>query len=81
MSDSFIIATAEQVEQLKVELDELLARYRRIGQGNPNARRLAVYSALYPLDLDRVPRAEAPAGNAPTTARRASTRAARKQDR
>ena len=56
MSDSFIIATPEQVEQLKAELDELLIRYRRVGQGNPNARRLAVYSALYPLDLDRAPR-------------------------
>jgi hypothetical protein len=56
MSDGFIIATPEQVEQLKAELDELMLRYRRVGQGNPNARRLAVYSAIYPLDLDRVPR-------------------------
>jgi hypothetical protein len=56
MSDGFIVATAEQVEQLKVELDELLVRSRRVGQGNPNARRLAVYSAIYPLDLDRTPR-------------------------
>jgi DNA-binding transcriptional ArsR family regulator len=55
MSDGFIVATAEQVEQLKVELDELLLRYHRVGQGNPSARRLAVYSAIYPLDLDRVP--------------------------
>ena len=58
MSDSFIVAPAEQVEQLKAELDEVLARYRRVGQGNPNARRLAVYSALYPLDLDRIPRTD-----------------------
>jgi DNA-binding transcriptional ArsR family regulator len=56
MSDSFIVATAEQVEELKTDIDELLARYRRVGQGNPNARRLAVYSILYPLDLDRAPR-------------------------
>lgn len=56
MSDSFVIATPEQVEQLKAEVDELVARYRRVGQGNPNARRLAVYTALYPLDLDRAPR-------------------------
>ena len=33
----------------------LLARYRRVGQGNPRARRLAVYSVLYPLDLDSTP--------------------------
>ncbi|HEY3535406.1 MAG TPA: helix-turn-helix domain-containing protein [Pedococcus sp.] len=56
MSDSFVIATPEQVEQLKAEVDEVVARYRRVGQGNPNARRLAVYTALYPLDLDRAPR-------------------------
>ena len=56
MNDSFIVATAAQVEELKAELDELIARYRRVGQGNPNARRLAVYTATYPLDLDRVPR-------------------------
>jgi DNA-binding transcriptional ArsR family regulator len=57
MSDGFVIATPEQVHQLKAELDEVIARYRRVGQGNPNARRLAVYSAIYPLDLDRAPRA------------------------
>ncbi len=56
MSDTFIIATPEQVEELKREVDELLARYRRVGQGNPQARRLAVYSVLYPLDLDKAPR-------------------------
>lgn len=55
MSDSFVIATPEQVEQLKAEVDELLTRYRRVGQGNPRARRLAVYSVLYPLDLDTAP--------------------------
>lgn len=55
MSDSFIIATAEQVESLKVEIDALLTKYRHVGQGNPGARRLAVYSVAYPLDLDRAP--------------------------
>lgn len=55
MSDAFVVATPEQVEQLKAELDELMLRYRRVGQGNPKARRMAVYYAAYPLDLDRVP--------------------------
>ena len=58
MSDSFIVATASQVEELKAEMDDLLARYRRVGQGNPNARRLAVYTIVYPLDLDRTPRSK-----------------------
>ena len=65
MSDTFIIATPEQVEELKHEIDELLARYRRVGQGNPQARRLAVYSVLYPLDLDRAPQQPAGQRNAP----------------
>lgn len=56
MSDSFLIATPEQVQALKAEVDELVGRYRRVGQGNPNAKRLAVYTVLYPLDLDRAPR-------------------------
>jgi DNA-binding transcriptional ArsR family regulator len=55
MSDNFVVATPEQVDALKAEIDELLLKYRRVGQGNPRARRLAVYSAIYPLDLDRVP--------------------------
>ncbi len=56
MNDSFIVATPAQVEDLKAELDELMARYRRVGQGNPAARRLAIYNVLYPLDLERTPR-------------------------
>jgi DNA-binding transcriptional ArsR family regulator len=55
MNDSFIIATPEQVTQLNAEVDELLARYRRVGQGNPAARRVAVYTVTYPIDLDRTP--------------------------
>jgi DNA-binding transcriptional ArsR family regulator len=56
MNDSFVITTAEQTQAMKAEIDEVVARYRRVGQGNPNARRLAVYSVIYPLDLDRTPR-------------------------
>ncbi|SER80902.1 transcriptional regulator, ArsR family [Pedococcus cremeus] len=68
MSDSFVIATPEQLQQLKAEVDEVLARYRRVGQGNPEARRVAVYSVAYPIDLDRAPRADsAPRGRASRT--------------
>ncbi|MGL5909598.1 MAG: ArsR/SmtB family transcription factor [Phycicoccus sp.] len=56
MSDSYVIATPEQLEALRAEVDGLLDRYRRVGQGNPEARRVAVYTVAYPLDLDRVPR-------------------------
>ncbi len=58
MDDSFVIATVAQARELRAELEALIARYRRVGQGNPDARRLAVYSILYPLDLDRAPGGE-----------------------
>jgi DNA-binding transcriptional ArsR family regulator len=58
MDDTFVIATPEQVQAMKAELDEVFERYRRVGQGNPAARRLAAYSVIYPLDLDRTPRAQ-----------------------
>lgn len=56
MSDSFVIASPEQLTAMRAEIDDVIARYRRVGQGNPSARRLAVYTIAYPLDLDRVPR-------------------------
>ncbi len=58
MSDSYVIATPAQLMDMKAEIDEVIARYRRVGQGNPAARRLAVYSVTYPLDLDRIPRGD-----------------------
>ena len=30
-------------------------RYRRVGQGNPEAKRIAVYVYVYPVDLDTTP--------------------------
>ncbi|KRE61099.1 helix-turn-helix domain-containing protein [Nostocoides sp. Soil756] len=56
LSDSYVLATAEQVEQMRRELAEVVSRYRRVGQGNPEARRVAAYTVLYPIDLDRAPR-------------------------
>lgn len=56
MGDSFVIATAEQVSAMAEEVWAVFEKYRRIGQGNPNARRVAVYLVDYPLDLDRAPR-------------------------
>jgi len=55
LSDQLIVATAEQAQALKTELEQLLARYRQIGAGHPDARRLAVYSVLFPVDLDERP--------------------------
>lgn len=60
MGDSFIIATAEQVAAMNAELWAVLDRYRRVGQGNPSARRVAAFLVTYPLDLDRAPRGGGP---------------------
>ncbi len=56
MGDSFVIATAEQVRAMTDEIWSVFEKYRRVGQGNPNARRVAVYLVDFPLDLDRAPR-------------------------
>ncbi|GGL31733.1 helix-turn-helix domain-containing protein [Phycicoccus endophyticus] len=56
MDDSWVLATPEQARAMRAELDDVVARYRRVGQGSPSARRVAVYAVLYPVDLDRPPR-------------------------
>ncbi|MGL5865552.1 MAG: ArsR/SmtB family transcription factor [Dermatophilaceae bacterium] len=58
MSDAYVIATPEQLRAMSAEIDAVRSRYRRIGQGSPEARRVAVYTVTYPLDLDRAPRRE-----------------------
>lgn len=55
MRDAQVLVTPVQAAELMAELDEVVGRYRRVGQGNPLARRVAVYLASYPIDLDRPP--------------------------
>ncbi|MDN5766428.1 MAG: helix-turn-helix domain-containing protein [Humibacillus sp.] len=56
-SDASVLVTAQALEQLRAEMAQLVARYRRVGQGNPSARRIAVYTFAYPIDLGRPPQA------------------------
>lgn len=56
LSDDLVIVTAEQLTQLTTELAEVIARYRRVGQGNPSARRVTIFHAAHPIDLDKAPR-------------------------
>jgi DNA-binding transcriptional ArsR family regulator len=58
MADSFVIATPDQIRAMQEEIWAVLHRYRRVGQGNPNARRTALYLVCYPLDLDRAPKGD-----------------------
>lgn len=55
MDDYAVVVTAEQLSQLRSELGAVVERYARVGQGNPQAKRVAVYTAAYLIDTDKVP--------------------------
>ena len=55
LRDGMVLVTGPQLADLRAELDGVLARYRRVGQGNPKAKRVAVYTSCQPLDLDTPP--------------------------
>jgi predicted ArsR family transcriptional regulator len=54
LSDHLVQVTPEQLAALRSELEDVLQRYRRVGAGNPDAKRVSVY--LCPLPVDRPPR-------------------------
>lgn len=55
MNDSYVIATPDQLSEMEAEIDAVIDRYRGVGQGDPAARRVAVYSVTFPYDLDLIP--------------------------
>ncbi|WP_298750843.1 helix-turn-helix domain-containing protein [uncultured Serinicoccus sp.] len=60
LEDHPVQVTAEQVTALRAELLEVLERYRRVGQGNPQARRVVVYTCALPLPPSLTGRAAPP---------------------
>lgn len=50
LEDHTVQVTAEQATALRAELLEVLSRYRRVGQGNPQAKRVVVYTCALPVD-------------------------------
>lgn len=56
LADDAVLVTAEQLAALRDDLVAVVDRYRRIGQGNPDAKRVAVYTFAYALDMDKAPR-------------------------
>ena len=56
LSDDMVVVTAEQMRALADELNEVIRRYRRVGQGNPQARRVAVFFGAHPIDMGQAPR-------------------------
>ncbi len=56
LEDRLVLVTDEQLATLRAELGDVLARYRRVGAGNPRAKRVAFYTAALPVDpLGRSP--------------------------
>ncbi len=53
LSDHLVQVTAGQLSALRADLTDVLERYRRVGAGNPDAKRVSVY--LCPLPVDRPP--------------------------
>jgi predicted ArsR family transcriptional regulator len=53
LSDHLVQVTAGQLSMLHADLAEVMERYRRVGAGNPDAKRVSVY--LCPLPVDRPP--------------------------
>lgn len=50
LEDHAVQVSAEQLAALKAELSEVLERYRRVGQGNPQAKRVVVYTCALPVE-------------------------------
>lgn len=50
LEDHLVQVNAEQLTALRAELVEVLERYRRVGQGNPQAKRVVVYTCALPVD-------------------------------
>jgi DNA-binding transcriptional ArsR family regulator len=55
VTDGTILVSSEQLVAFRSDMADLIASYRRVGQGNPTARRVAVYALTHPLDVDRAP--------------------------
>lgn len=53
LSDHLVQVTSDQLGELRRDLADVLERYRRVGAGNPSAKRVSVY--LCPLPVDRPP--------------------------
>jgi DNA-binding transcriptional ArsR family regulator len=53
LSDHLVQVTAAQLAALRADLGEVLERYRRVGAGNPNAKRVSVYLCPLPVDSPR----------------------------
>lgn len=49
LDDHLVLVTDEQLGGLRAEVAEVLARYRRVGAGNPRAKRVTFYTCALPV--------------------------------
>ncbi len=55
LEDHLVLVTGDQLDALQSEIAAVLARYRRVGAGNPSARRVTFYTCPLPVDPPRPP--------------------------
>ena len=58
INDNVALVSLDQLRAMRREIEDVLQKYRRVGQGNPEAKRVAVYTYAYPVDLDQSPRGD-----------------------
>jgi DNA-binding transcriptional ArsR family regulator len=64
LGDNWLSLNAEQLTALKADLDQLFERYKEAG-GGPGARRVAIWQAAFPLEMDDVPGTDDAGAGAP----------------
>lgn len=62
LDDRQVLVTDDQLTRLRGEVSKLLARYRRLGAGNPKAKRVAFYTCALPVDPPSPSRPDTPVG-------------------
>ncbi|WP_219107375.1 helix-turn-helix domain-containing protein [Austwickia sp. TVS 96-490-7B] len=50
LDDRLVLVTDEQLAALRTQIDDLLEKYRRVGAGNPQAKRVVFYTCALPVD-------------------------------
>lgn len=53
LDDHLVLVTGEQLSTLRGEIAEVMERYRRVGAGNPQAKRVTFYMCAIPVDPPR----------------------------
>lgn len=69
LDDSYVTVDLEQLQQLRADLAALVQRYRTVGEGEPSARRVHVYTLLRPSLLEADPPTLREDGGEPEKAR------------